>query len=90
MESLKEKVQQFENLDKEIRSFLYPKLYKLLLEGKINDGKYNKNKKPDEILTIREFLLNKENIIVCVELHWAGDVYDADSLSMTHQEWENV
>lgn len=90
MENLKEKIQKFESLEEKIRTYLYPKLYKLLLDGKINNGKYNTNRTPEEIISIRDFSVNKDNISVGVELWWSGDVYDSDSISMTQEEWNLI
>ena len=90
MENLLEKVKMHNDLDTEIKEYLKPKLIKLLLDGRLNKGKYNKNRKLEETINILSFYSDKNTITVEVEIWWSGYCADWDAITLTVDEWENI
>lgn len=88
---MKNKIKQFEILNEEIREYLYPKLYILLIQGKLNKGKYPDHMKPENIVTIREFSIDSnENITVEYDIYWGHGSYDYSSITLSNEEWEKI
>lgn len=83
-------ITQYESIDESIRNYLYPKLYQLYKEGKINNGHLPKNKEAEDSLRIIAFYLNKDKISVDFDIHWGGDIYDPFTLSMTPEDWDKI
>lgn len=101
-----EKAKQHEALDEEIRSYLLPRMCRLYSEKKLNGGKLPPNKSITVALSIVSYSFCEEGlaedkdtgetlilagtITVQYEIHWGGDNYDYDSITLTEKEWENT
>lgn len=84
-------VQEFERLETVIHDFFAPKLLILLKQGKINDGKYNPQRKDSEIIsTVEAYTSPEGKISVTCQIYWGGDIYDSTGISLTEQEWNAI
>lgn len=83
-------VHQFEVLDNKIRKYLYPKLYTLYNEKKLNKGHLPVYRTAKESITIREFGSNGEKIGVYIQIWWGGDNYDDEYVTLTCDEWDAI
>jgi len=83
-------VRQYEQLDEQIREFLYPKLYKLYEDKKLNKGKLPERRTAKEAITIREFSSDGEKISVHIDIWWGGDCYDDEYVILTCDEWDAI
>lgn len=85
-----EDVQEFERLESAIHDFFAPKLLILLKQGKINDGKYNPQRKDSEIISTVVASTSEGKISVSCQIYWGGDIYDSAGISLTEQEWNEI
>ena len=83
-------VRRYEELDEQIREFLYPKLYKLYEDKKLNKGKLPERRTAEEAITIREFSSDGDKISVYIDIWWGGDCYDDEWITMSADEWYAV
>lgn len=83
-------VRQYEQLDEQTREFLYPKLYKLYEDKKLNKGKLPERRTAKEAITIREFSSDGDKISVHIDIWWGGDCYDNEWVTMSANEWDAV
>lgn len=80
---IKQAVADFEKLDEQIRNYLYPILYKMFDEKKLNKGNLPDYKKASDSVTIREFCIgNDGKVSVHIDIHWRGDCYDDEWVSV--------
>ncbi len=89
MSTLLEKINQAEKLDDEIRDYLYPKLFKLYDEKKINNGDLPK-KSAKDALYISSYSFEDNKINVSVDVYWGYCGYDHTRVSFTNEEWELI
>ncbi len=76
--------------DDKIRAFLYPKLYTLFLEGKMNKGHLPKQKKPEDAVSINHYSVTKNNISVSINIYWGSGSYDQENVTMSTTAWDEV
>lgn len=90
MENILELVLKHEALSEEIRSYLYPRLYKLYDDKLLNKGELPSRKTAQESVSILEFYESKELVIVSGQIWWGGDIYDDYSIARTSQQWDEI
>jgi len=82
---LKQSVADFEKLDNEIREYLYPIVYKMYEDKKLNKGRLPTYKIAIDAVEIIKFCLNEDKVSVHVSIHWRGDSCDG-----CDDEWVSV
>ena len=82
MENVKQFIADFEKLDNEIREYLYPIVYKMYEDKKLNKGRLPTYKKAIDAVEIIEFCLNEDKVSVHVSIHWRGDSCDDEWVSV--------
>lgn len=80
----------FEAIDELVRDYIYPKLYTLYNEKKLNKGNLPPHRQAKESVTIREFSSNGEKISVHIDIWWGGDCHDDEYVTLTCDEWDAV
>lgn len=83
-------VRQFEAIDEQVRDYIYPKLYTLYNEKKLNKGHLPPHRTAKESVTIREFSSNGEKISVHIDIWWGGDCNDDEYVILACDEWDAV
>lgn len=83
-------VRQFESIDEQVRDYIYPKLYTLYNEKKLNKGHLPPHRPAKESVTIREFSSDGEKISVHIDIWWGGDCYDDEYVTLTCDEWDAI
>lgn len=83
-------IHQYEVIHEQVRNYLYPKLYKLYNDKKLNKGDLPKHKTAKESVTIREFSSCDEKISVQIDIWWGSDCYDNETLTLTCDEWDAI
>jgi len=83
-------VRQFESLDEQLRDYIYPKLYTLYKQKKLNEGRLPPHKSAKESVTIREFCSDGKKISVHIDIWWGSNCYDYEWVTMSADEWDDV
>jgi len=83
-------VRQIEILNKQVKDYIYPKLYTLYNEKKLNKGHLPPHRSAKESISIQEISSDDEKITVQISIWWGGDCTDEDYVSLTCDEWDSI
>lgn len=87
-------IKKHDELDDKIRTYLYPKVYTLYNERKLKCFEKIKEEdiflKAEQSVTIKRFSVNKDKVIVGVDIWLGGQWYEFEHVIFTNQEWAEI